>query len=415
MTDEQIRELGPAFAAEVSRYRGCFGRSDTAGHFGTFCRGLLTDLPRKSVEPIALAAGETVRTLQVFLAGGVWDEEGVRETVQRRLAGVVAARPADDLGVVGVIDETSCAKKGERTPGVQRQYLGCEGKVENGIVTVHVGVAAGRFRALLDADLYLPKGWDTDRERCRDAGIPDDVRYRPKWKMAFDQYVRLRERGHRFDWLTFDEGYGNTPAFLWLLSFVGQKFVAEVPVSFAVRRKADGPAVRADDRLPRAKAVKGRRFHLTRETTHKQVWRAQAATVWVNGRRHTLVVAVCEATGEVKYFLTNATTASLRRVLRVAFRRWTVEHLFRVAKSEVGLTHYEGRTYRGLVRHLILCLVVLSFVAIHTDRLRGKKPGRDAGAGLPGVEPAVPAPAPSTAEDRRCGPHRRRPPLPTAA
>jgi SRSO17 transposase len=276
-------------------------------------------------------------------------------------------------------------------------------------------VAAGRFRALLDAELFLPEGWAADRARCRAAGIPDAVRHRSKWKIAFDQYVRLRERGHRFDWLVFDEGYGGKPAFLWLLSLVGQKFVAEVPVSFSVRRKPDGPAVRADDRLPRAKAVNGRRFRLARETTHPPVWRATAARVWVNGRRHTLVAAVCESTGEVKYFLTNATTASLRRVLRVAFRRWTVEHLFRVAKSEVGLMHYEGRTYRGLVRHLILGLVVLSFVAIHTDRLRGEKPGRDAGTGLPGAQPAVPAPAAPPADDRRPGPHRRRHPLPAAA
>jgi SRSO17 transposase len=415
MTDEQIRELGPAFAAELQRYRGCFKRSDTAGHFGTFCRGLLADLPRKSVEPIALAAGQTVRTLQVFLAGGAWDEEAVRQTLHRRLGAVLATRPADDLGVVGVIDETSCEKKGDKTPGVQRQYLGCAGKVDNGVVTVHVGVAAGRFRALLDAELYLPTVWDADRDRCRAAGIPDDVCYRPKWRMAFDQYVRLRERGHRFDWLVFDEEYGKAVPFLLLLSFVGQKFVAEVPVSFSVRRRADGPDVRADDRLPRAQALSGRRFHLKRETIRQQVWRAKAATVWVNGRRHTLVVAVCEATGEVKYFLTNATTASLRRVLRVAFRRWTVEHLFRVAKSEVGLTHYEGRTYRGLVRHLILCLVVLSFVALHTDRLRGEKSRRDTGAGLPGVEPAVPAPAPPPASHRGRGPHRRRDPLPAAA
>ena len=415
MTDEQIRELGPAFAAELSRYRGCFLQKRTAGHFGTYCRGLLADLPRKSVEPIALASDTAVRTLQEFLVVADWDEALARETVQRRLGGVVAAMATDSLGVVGVIDETSCAKKGEKTPGVQRQYLGCEGKVENGIVTVHVGVAVGRFKALLDADLYLPQGWDADRTRCRAAGIPDDVRYRSKWRIAFDQYVRLRERGHRFDWLVFDEGYGDKVPFLWLLSFVGQKFVAEVPVSFAVRSRADGPSRRADECLPRAKAVKGRRFHLTRETTRKQVWRAKSTEVWVNGRRHTLVVAINEATGEVKYFLTNAPATPLRRVLRVAFRRWTVEHAFRVAKSEAGLTHYEGRTYRGLVRHLILCLVVLSFVAIHTDRLRGKKPRRDDGTGLPGVEPAVPAPVPPPPNRRRRDPHRRRDPLPAAA
>ena len=94
------------------------------------------------------------------------------------------------LGTIGVIDETSCQKWGDQTPGVQRQYLGCVGKVDNGIVTVHVGVSKGRFQALLDADLYLPESWDQDRKRCRAAGIPDDVRYRPKWRIALDQLAR---------------------------------------------------------------------------------------------------------------------------------------------------------------------------------------------------------------------------------
>jgi SRSO17 transposase len=92
---------------------------------------------------------------------------------------------------------------------VQRQYLGCVGKIANGIVTVHVGVARGRFQALLDAELYLPRSWDQDRPRCQEAGIPDDVRYRAKWRIALDQYLRLHATGVRFDWLVFDEGYGS--------------------------------------------------------------------------------------------------------------------------------------------------------------------------------------------------------------
>ena len=106
-----------------------------------------------------------------------WDHLRPRDRLQRRLADAVAALP---LGVVGVIDETSCVKKGEKTPGVRRQDLGCVGKIDNGIVTVHVGVTTGRFQALLDAELYLPQSWAADRERCREAGIPDDVRYRAK-------------------------------------------------------------------------------------------------------------------------------------------------------------------------------------------------------------------------------------------
>ena len=94
-------------------------------------------------------------------------------------------------------------------------------------------------------------------------------------------------------------------------------------------------------------------------------------------------------TGEVKYFVTNATAAPLARVLAVAFRRWAVEHAFRLGKQEAGLMDYEGRTYTGLLRHLTLALVVLGFVATHTERLRGEKPPGDGRAGVPGAEPAL--------------------------
>src|SRR5947208_2419286 len=199
MTEQDIADLGPAFAAYLRRFRDCCGQERTAAHFDTYCRGLLSDLPRKSVEPIALAAGTAVRTLQEFLAVAKWDHGQARATLQRHLAGVLADLPADPLGTVGVIDETSCRKWGTHTPGVQRQYLGCVGKVDNGIVTVHLGVAKGTFQALLDADLYLPKSWGEDRKRCRAAGIPDDVRHRPKWRLAMDQWVRAMGNGVSFD------------------------------------------------------------------------------------------------------------------------------------------------------------------------------------------------------------------------
>ena len=181
MTDRDISRLGPAFSSYLGRYRDCFVQDRIAGHFDDYCRGLLSDLPRKTVEPIALVSGTAVRTLQEFLVTASWDHGLARDTLQRHLAEVIEALPADPLGTVGVIDETSCVKKGEKTPGVQRQYLGCVGKVDNGIVTVHVGIAHGHFQTLLDADLYLPKSWDEDRPRCEAAGIPDDVHYLPKW------------------------------------------------------------------------------------------------------------------------------------------------------------------------------------------------------------------------------------------
>jgi SRSO17 transposase len=408
MTEQEVAGLGPAFASYLGRYRDCFLQKRTAAHFDTYCRGLLSDLPRKSVEPIALEAGTAVRTLQEFLVTARWDHERARDTLQQDLAAVVAEVPADPLGAVGVIDETSCQKWGGHTPGVQRQYLGCVGKVDNGIVTVHVAVAKGRFQALVGADLYLPQSWDNDRDRCRAAGVPDAVRYRPKWRIALDQLTRLSGNGLTFDWLTFDEGYGAAVPFLEVLNLVGQRFVAEVPVNFTVRDADGGPARRADERLRAADARAGRRYRLARRTVADAVWRAATAPVWVAGQVHNLVVAINEATAEVKYFLTNATAAPLPRVLAVAFRRWTVEQDFRLGKQEAGLMHYEGRDYTGLIRHLTLALIVLGFVATHTQRLRGEKSPPDGGAGLPGAQPAVRGPVPAAAgrtgvTARQCG------------
>src|SRR5438270_9976457 len=122
MTEQEIAALGPAFAAYLRRFRGSFGQDRTAGHFGTYCRGLLSDLPRKSVEPIALEAGTAVRTLQEFLVTANWGHEAARDTLQRHLAAALAGVPGDAVGTVGVIDETSCQKWGDQTPGVQRQY-----------------------------------------------------------------------------------------------------------------------------------------------------------------------------------------------------------------------------------------------------------------------------------------------------
>ena len=389
MTDQEIAGLGPAFAGYLGRYRDCFLQKRTAGHFDNYCRGLLSDLPRKSVEPIALACGTAVRTLQEFLVTADWEHEIAREKLQRRMAEVLNSLPDDSLGTVGVIDETSCAKKGDRTPGVRRQYLGCLGKIDNGIVTVHVGVAKGTFQALLDAELFLPESWSADRPRCREAGIPDEVRYRPKWQIAYDQLVRLDERGVRFDWLVFDEGYGSKVPFLSALSRVGQKFVGEVPVSFSVRTGGRDQPRRADEVLSANDAKRGRQFRVSRRTVTDARWRATSVPVEAGGCEWTLIAAINETTSEVKYFVTNATSEPLSRVLAVAFRRATIEHSFRVAKSEAGLTHYEGRQWVGLVRHLVRSLVVLGFVSIHTDRLRGGKSARDDGAGVPGVERAM--------------------------
>src|SRR5436305_1553642 len=233
MTEQQLRALGPALERYLAPSLFCCTYAQTFGHLNTYVRGLLSDLPRKTCEPIALAAGTPVRTLQEFLKDHLWDFARLRDGLQRHAADLLPDLPGDDLGTVGLIDETSALKAGTKTPGVARQYLGCVGKVDNGIVSVHLGINRGRFKALLDTDLFLPKEWSDDRPRCREAGIPDDVVHRPKGRIALEQIDRARANGVRLDWVTFDEEYGKSPGFLAGLDDARLHFVGEVPRIFS--------------------------------------------------------------------------------------------------------------------------------------------------------------------------------------
>lgn len=432
MTEQQLADLGPALADFLDPFLFCCAYTQTFDHLTTYVRGLLSDLPRKSVEPIALRAGTTVRTLQEFLRDYAWDCGAVRDRLQRHAADLLPSLPnVDGLGSVGLIDETSAVKSGIQTPGVQRQYLGCLGKVENGIVTVHLGVCRGRYQTLLDGDLYLPESWSDDRIRCRQAGIPDAVVYRPKWQIALEQLDRAHGHGVVLDWLTFDEEYGKRPGFLAGLDERQVRFVGEVPRSFSClaavrsgRRPDEATTGRAAEEVVRASTALRSQpwqvFRLARETVADHVWRVKAARVWLSSAdgwsagTYWLIWASNDATGEEKFFLSNASVDTPVEVLvRVAFRRACVEHCFRVCKSELGFTHFEGRNYTALMRHLSLGLVALAFVAEHTERLRGEKPGADGRTGVPRAGRGRPDVAACPASDHRartCVGHHHLPP-----
>jgi SRSO17 transposase len=406
MTEKELDALGPALDDFLRPYLYCCGYTQTFAHLSTYCRGLLSELPRKSAEPIALASGCAVRTLQEFLRDHDWHYAQVRAQLQGYVATHLSGLPDDDLGNVGLIDETSAVKAGTKTPGVQRQYLGCVGKIDNGIVTVHLGVCKGRYKTLLDAELFLPQEWAADRGRCQEAGIPADLQHRPKWKIALEEVDRARSNNLQFDWLTFDEGYGQAPEFIVGLDDRQLCFVGEVPKSLSCLaakqpgRRPDAPvkgrwAEEVVRQSPVFQKQLWRQVKLAQQSGGQQVWEVKAAQVWqVQGKKwsqrtYWLNWARNVATGEEKYFLSNASaTAKLTTLVRVAFQRWNVEHCFRVGKSELGFSHYEGRNYTGLMRHQVLCLLMLTFVAEHTERLRGEKPRGDDGAGLQCVEPA---------------------------
>jgi SRSO17 transposase len=393
MDAEQIRQLEPKLDCFLDRFADCFARKDTRAHLGVYVRGQLSNLPEKSVEPIALEAGVPPRTLQEFLSQLKWDEDRLRDHLQEVVRSDHAGRHT-----IGLFDETSDPKKGDKTPGVQKQWCGRLGKTDNCLVTVHLAYARDDFHCLLDGELYLPESWSADRVRCREAGIPDTVVYRPKWQIALELYDRAVANGLRFDWLTFDEGYGSKPELLRELSTRPQRYVAEVPRSLRAWLKAPRIVTRAYHRggrgrgraVPRlasgSRPVRRVEALLNDPVLREQPWQRwrvkegdKGPVIWEckhtfitvkdeNGlpgaRLHLLIARNVLNPAEIKFFVSNASAGvGAKTLLLVAFSRWRVERCFEDSKSEIGLDQYEGRRYLGLKRHLLLSAVSYLFLA----------------------------------------------------
>lgn len=393
MNAQQIRLLEPKLDDYLENFAECFARSDTRQHLPVYVRGQLSDLPQKSVEPIALAAGVAPRTLQEFLSQHVWDHDKMRDRVQQ----LVLAQHAGPHRI-GIFDETSDPKKGHKTPGVQKQWCGRLGKTENCVVTVHLAYAQEDFHCLLDGELFLPESWAEDRDRCREAGIPDTMVYRPKWQIALELYDRALANGLTFDWLTFDEGYGSKPELLRQLMRRGQVFIAEVPksltgwlkaprvVSRPYRRRgrgrpravprlaSDSPkARRVDEWLddPKVKAQPWQRWRVKDGENGPVVWECKKVFLTIKNedglpgeKLHLLIARNVLHDGELKFYISNAPPeTSAGKLLLVALSRWRVERCFQDQKSEIGLDQYEGRRYIGLKRHMVLSMVSYLFLA----------------------------------------------------
>ena len=412
-----ILEIKPALTTFLHEFDSCFGRRTTRRYLDVYVSGQLSDLDRKSVEPMADAAGVPPRSLQEFLSLFKWDQAALRDRLQRRVA-----RRHADRNSVGVIDETSFVKKGDKTACVQRQHCGAVGKLENCVVSVHLGYAAGDFHTLLDGELFLPQEtWHGERTRCRAAGIPDDMVYYPKWRIALQQVRRALGNGVRFSWLTFDEGYGGKPAFLRGLAGLGQNYVAEIPVNF-VGWTVPPPVLYRDHardqalargatvmgrprRLPRLKVkhtracevrallthspivrqIPWQRYRVKEGTKGPFVWEAKCVPLWVkdenglpDGPHPLLIARPVLKPGAVKFFLSNAPLETLAEtLLLVAFSRWRIERLFEDSKTELGLDHFEVRQYGSITRHLLLTCVSHLFLAEFVQARREKKSRTD--------------------------------------
>ena len=403
MDADQIRRLKPELTRYLKRFDDCFARKDTRAQMSVYVEGQLSDLDEKSCEPIALAAEVPARTLQEFLANYKWNEDLTRDRLQEMIV-----REHSGPNSIAIIDETSDVKKGKKTPGVKRQWCGTVGKTENCIVTVHLGYATGNFHCLLDGELFLPEDWAADRGRCREAGIPDDVTYRPKRRIALDLYDRARSNAVTFDWLACDEGYGGKPAFLRALDSRKQVFVAEVPTTFTGwikppktttrpfrRSRGRGrktprlvagsrPAITVKNMLdysPELRDQPWKRYHVKDGEKGPLVWEAKRVRITIKDENdmpgmqlHLVVARNMLDPEEIKFFVSNAPPdTSVETLLLVGFSRWRVERCFEDQKQEVGLDQWEGRRWLSLKRHLILTSVSYLFLARVHQKLREKK------------------------------------------
>jgi len=397
MTFEQIASVQPALAALLETFRHCFKRDKTFDYWQTYILGLMSNVKRKSIEPIALAADVAVRTLQEFLSFFKWDHERIDDALGR----LVAEEHGSDRAI-GVIDASGHAKKGDKTPGVQRQWCGESGKIDNCIVGQHLVYTdndpVNPFSCVVASDLFLPESWDQDRGRCEAAGIPETVVHRPKWRIAIDQVERAIGNGIRFAYVTFDEDYGQIPSFWFELDRLGQHGIGEVRKNFccwikppSCRSLRDEHAARRVDNLgrhsPTFRKQRWRKITVKTATRGPVTWKVKSARVHLvdarrgknypsmpTDRQYWLIVAKHPQTGETKYFISNApANASLKELLEVAFARWHVEKWFERGKQEAGFGAFEVRTYTSLIRHWLSSRMAMFFLACQTKRLRGEK------------------------------------------
>jgi SRSO17 transposase len=346
------------------RIGGRFTRSEPRQRVPRYLCGLAGGLDRRNGWTIAEHAAEAGPDgMQRLLRMAGWDVEGVRDDLRDLVVEHLGAEDA-----VLVIDETGFLKKGVRSAGVQRQYSGTAGRRENCQVGVFMAYVSDGGHALIDRQLYLPESWMDDRERCRTAGIPDDVEFATKPRMAIGMLQRALDAAVPFGWFTADEAYGHAKYLrVWLQEHRIAHVVAvqsndEVPTR-------DGDSRRADDLVAALPARKWRQISAGDGAHGPRLYdwaRIEIRPVREGGFGHWLLArrSISDPT-EIAYYVCYApAVTTLARLVRVAGRRWPVEECFQQAKNEAGLDQYQVRDWRAWYAHITLSMAAHALLAI---------------------------------------------------
>jgi len=346
------------FGALMDRIRPRFARYETARHAAGLMLGLLSNLERKNCWTIAEDRGDvTPHGLQHMLSRGSWDEDAVAADVRDYVTTTFA-----DPDAVLVVDETGDLKKGAGTVGVQRQYTGTAGRIENAQVAVYLTYAAARGHALIDGRLYLPKSWIDDVPRRRRARVPDDVEFATKPALAQRMITDALDAGVPASWVAGDEVYGADSVLRATCRDRGVGYVLAVACNHHVvtaRSRVDALAAEMPafgwQQLSAGAGSKGPRLY---SWLLIDITSALPGHEWIMVRRN-------DSTQELAYYRCwSPHPVPLRDLVRVAGRRWTIEESFQSAKGQAGLDEHQVRTWTSWRRWVTLSMLAMAFLAV---------------------------------------------------
>jgi SRSO17 transposase len=418
VTPDAVAGQADRLTSFLQRYLPRFYRVEQRATAALVIRGRLGGLERKTSEPIAIEAGRPRKPIQFFVGAGKWDDEAVMVELRRH----VREELADPDGVV-IVDPSSFPKKGTESCGVGRQWCGRLGKVDNCQLGVFLAYAAEAGCAPLDRRLYLPADWAKDEARREKCHVPEEVEFQETWRIALDLLDRSLP-GLPHAWIVGDDELGRASEFRAALRRRGERYVLDVPCNTAVRdlerrrpprkkagvgRRREVPFVRADawaarqpeSRWERITVRDGEKGPLVVDAMDVRVRTKQDGRV---GPEERLVVIRPVGESRIDYALSNADPETpLAEMVRAQRRRHRIEEVFGAGKGEVGLDHYEVRSWVGWHHHMTLCLVALWFLCLERRHVGGENPGDHRAAGQAHPGPVAPRPAAGRGRDRPCG------------
>lgn len=352
---ERLKREFETLSAELGRH---FSRSEAAKTAGDYLRALFSGVERKTSWQMSEAEGRaTPYAFQHLLGRSLWDVDAVLQDHQQRVK-----KALGDRGVL-ILDETGFLKKGDKSAGVGRQYSGTAGRIENSQIGVFAAWATAEGHTLIDRGLYLPAGWAEDRERRRAAGIPEETVFRTKPQMARAMVDRALRAGFRPDWITADEAYGHDGKFRLWLEEMGQPYVFAVP-SNEYAALNDGK-VKVGSLRPGAWRAISAGMGSKGPRVYDWAWTAVNHPYEKTWTRRVLLRRSISDPSDISYYLIFChRTTKLEKAVEAAGSRWRIEECFESAKGEVGLDHYEVRSWTGWHRHITLSMMAHAALVI---------------------------------------------------